>query len=373
MKVANGYEFVAMLEEVAPKKLAMENDPIGLQIGDLSKKVRKVMFTLDVLEEVVEEAVRKNVDMIIAHHPFLFRPLKKIDTATAEGRMIRKLIKHDIIVYAAHTNLDIADGGVNDILAKLLALQNTTWIVPTHTENYMKIAVYVPEDSVEHVRLALMQNGAGKMGAEYEECSFRTYGTGEFKPSKKANPTIGKKGELTSVGEVKLEAVVPHSVADKVVKAVRIAHPYEEPAIDLIHLQNLKEEKGLGRIGTLKKEKSIEAFIEDLKGALAIDYVRFIGDPSKIVKKVAIIGGDGNKFIHDVKRSGADVYVTGDIYYHTGHDLLAIDLPTIDAGHNIEKVMKSYLKNVFEERAENLKYEAEFIVSEVHTDPFTFL
>ncbi len=373
MKVANGYEYVAMLEEIAPKELATEGDPIGLQLGDLSKKVRKIMFTLDVLESVVEEAVSQNVDMIIAHHPFLFRPLKKIDMTNSEGRMIRKLIKHDIIVYAAHTNLDIANGGVNDILAELLQLENTEIIVPTHRKNHMKISVYVPEDNVNEVRLALMQNGAGKIGAEYEECSFQTLGTGEFKPSEKANPTIGEKGELTAVSEVKLEAVVPSSVADNVIKAVRIAHPYEEPAIDLVRLQNLHETKGLGRIGTLKKEMSILAFIEELKGALAINHVRFIGDPNKRIKKVAVIGGDGNKFIHDVKRSGADVFVTGDIYYHTGHDLLAIDLPTIDAGHNIEKVMKRYLKTEFEKRAENLQYEAEFVISEAHTDPFIFL
>ncbi|MBC1520840.1 Nif3-like dinuclear metal center hexameric protein [Listeria aquatica] len=373
MKTANGHEFVAMLEKIAPRKLAMESDPTGLQLGDLSKKVRKIMFTLDVLEDVVEEAIEQGVDMIIAHHPFLFRPVHKIDMETAQGRMIRKLIKHDIIVYAAHTNLDIAKGGVNDILANLLELKETEVIVPTHVEKYLKVVVFVPKESCETVRQVLMNNGAGQIGTEYESCSFEVMGTGKFKPSEKASPTIGKKGELAHVDEVRLEAIITEDLASQVVKAVKVAHPYEEPAIDLYPLEGLKHVEGLGRVGTLAKEIPLEVFVDIVKGVLSIEHLRLIGDPETKVKKVAVLGGDGNKFIHDAKRSGADVLITGDIYYHTGHDLLAIGLPTIDAGHNIEKVMKSYLKAEFEERSKDQGIEVELVVSEKNTDPFTFL
>lgn len=240
MKTANGHEYAAILEEIAPKKLAMDGDPIGLQLGDLSKKVRKIMFTLDVLEEVVDEAVEEGVDMIIAHHPFLYRPLKKIDIETAQGRMIRKLIKHDIIVYAAHTNLDIAQGGVNDILADLLELRDTQVIVPTYQEEYTKIVVFVPEDAADAVRNALMQAGAGQIGTEYQECSYETLGTGRFKPSKNANPAIGEKEVLAEVPELRLEAIVRSGLARAAARAAQDAHPYEEPAIDIYPLREKK-------------------------------------------------------------------------------------------------------------------------------------
>ncbi|EFR96919.1 NIF3 domain protein, partial [Listeria ivanovii FSL F6-596] len=275
-------------------------------------------------------------------------------------------------VFAAHTNLDVAKGGVNDILADLLRLQDTTFIEETYTEPYCKIAVYVPENDLEAVRLALVNNGAGKIGTEYSECTFQTDGIGSFKPSSNAKPTIGKKGQLTNTPEVKIEAVFPEHLTETITKAVRIAHPYEEPAMDVYRLENLVYKEGLGRIGTLPKKMGMIAFIDKLKTAFAVENVRFIGDLKTTVKKVAIIGGDGNKFIHKAKATGADVFITGDVYYHTGHELLAINLPTIDPGHNIEKVMKGYLKTKIEEQAKILDYEAEFIVSEVNTDPFQF-
>ncbi|AQY51176.1 hypothetical protein PWEIH_12100 [Listeria weihenstephanensis FSL R9-0317] len=372
MKVANGYEYVAVLEGIAPKKYAMEGDPIGLQIGDLARKVRKIMFTLDVLENVVDEAIEKGVDMIIAHHPLLFRPLKNIDFATPQGRIVKKLIKHDIIVYAAHTNLDIADGGVNDTLSELLELTDTKVIVPTYFESYCKMAVYTPDFAEESIRLALVNNGAGKVSNLYTECTFSIAGKGRFLPGDNATPAIGEAGKLEEVEEVKIEAIFPRSKMDQIMKAVKLAHPYEVPVIDIYPIENVKSQMGLGRIGTLPKAMEMESFIGFVKEKLSIGNVRVIGDTTKIVRKVGIIGGDGNKFIHDVKSAGADVYITGDIYYHTGHDLLAIDLPTIDAGHYIEKVMKSSLLYQFETMSLMNTYEVELIVSEQNTNPFKF-
>ncbi|KGL40208.1 Nif3-like dinuclear metal center hexameric protein [Listeria newyorkensis] len=372
MKVANGYEYIAILEGIAPKKYAMEGDPIGLQIGDLARKVRKIMFTLDVLENVVDEAIEKGVDMIIAHHPLLFRPLKKIDFGTPQGRIVKKLIKHDIIVYAAHTNLDIANGGVNDVISDLLGLGDTEIIVPTYTETYSKIAVYTPDFAEEQIRLALVNNGAGRFSDRYSECTFSVEGTGRFLPHDGANPTIGKPGDLETVQEVKIEAIFPHSEMDRIVKAVKLSHPYEVPVIDIYPIENVTSQMGLGRIGNLPKTMDLKAFIGFVKEKLSIENVRVIGDTNRTVRKVGIIGGDGNKFIHDVKRAGADVYITGDIYYHTGHDLMAIDLPTIDAGHYIEKVMKASLLKQFDEASQVYGYEVDFIVSERNTNPFTF-
>lgn len=372
MKVANGYAYAEILEKIAPKYLAMKDDVIGLQIGDLSKKVRKIMFTLDVLEPVVEEAIEKNVDMIISHHAFLYRPLRKIDTSTGHGRMIRKLIKNDIIVYNAHTNLDIAPDGVSDYLAAAIGLTNTKLIVPTYQEPYVKLAVYVPKEAEEKIRTALHTNGAGEIGNNYKETSFSHEGKGRFTPDNEAKPAIGELGKGSIVKEIKIETVLPKHLETKVIQAVRLAHPYEEPVIDSYDLNNLTYQAGLGRVGLLPKKISMLSFIDHLKSKLAIENIRFIGDLNKEVQKVAIIGGDGNSFIHQVKRTGADVYVTGDIYYHTGHDLLELGLTTIDAGHNIEKVVKSNLKKKYQEAAEKANYDIEFIVSEVNTDPFLF-
>ena len=371
-KIPNGFEVIAAFEQFSPKKLAMDGDKIGLQIGTLNKPVAKVMVALDVLEEVVEEAISKNVDLIIAHHPIIYRPLRKIDTNQPAGRIVEKLIKHDIAVYVAHTNLDVTKGGVNDWIAEALQLQNTKVLAPTYEVALKKLAVFVPKEAEQKVREALGNAGAGHIG-DYSHCSFTTEGLGTFLPREGTNPYIGHVGQIERVEEVKIETVFTADIEKRVITAMIKAHPYEEVAYDIYPLDNAAESLGLGRIGELPQEMTLEAFAKFVKEAFDVRGVRVVGNLKDTVKKVAVLGGDGNKYFMSAKFAGADVYVTGDMYYHTAHDAMMAGLNIVDPGHNIEKVMKSGVTNVLTDYSNKQKWDMEIFPSEIHTDPFVFM
>ncbi|MGG1677441.1 Nif3-like dinuclear metal center hexameric protein [Neobacillus sp. NRS-1170] len=371
MKTPNGHELIQLFEQFSPKGLAMEGDKIGLQIGRLNKKIERVMIALDVLENVIDEAIEKNVQLIIAHHPPIFRPLKNINTDTVQGRMIEKLLKHDIAVYAAHTNLDVAKGGVNDLLASALGLQEAEVLVPTQDTPLKKLVVFVPVTHADAIREALGVAGAGNIG-NYSHCSFSADGTGRFMPEVNTNPYIGQTGQLEAVNEVRIETIVPEPLLKKTITAMIKAHPYEEVAYDVYPLENKGEVLGLGRIGKIA-EMTLAEFAERVKSALEVETVRVVGDLSSKVKKVAVLGGDGNKYFSHAKFKGADVYVTGDIYYHTAHDAMMQGLNMIDPGHNVEKIMKKGLTDTLQKRCQEAGYEVEIFPSEENTDPFQFI
>lgn len=368
MKIPNGQQIIEEFEKWSPKYLAMEDDPIGLHVGTLNKKIERVLVTLDVNEEVVDEAIAKGAELIIAHHPPIFRPLKNLQTDFPQGRLMEKLIKHDIAVYAAHTNLDVAKGGVNDLLADALGLSDTKILVPTYEAELVKIAVFVPETHEEKVREALGRAGAGAIG-DYEYCSYTLSGTGRFKPTADADPYIGEAGKMEMTAESKIEVVIRKNEKDRAIKAMIAAHPYEEVAYDVFTLENKELPMGLGRVGLLEAEMSLENFAEHVKGRLDVPAVRIVGDLTKPVKKVAVLGGDGNKYIHAAKRAGADVYVTGDLYFHVAQDADAIGLAVVDPGHHVEKVM---IKGVVNHMSQKQNWQCEFLPSEVNTEPFTF-
>ncbi|HHY72986.1 MAG TPA: Nif3-like dinuclear metal center hexameric protein [Bacillus bacterium] len=372
MKFPNGQEVIQVFETFAPKSLAMEGDKIGLQIGTLNKPIKKIMVTLDVLENVVEEAIDEQVDLIIAHHPVIYNPLKTVITDSPAGRIVAKCLKHDIAVYAAHTNLDVANGGVNDLLAEALGLENIELLVPTYEDRLKKLAVYVPEDQADELRNALGKAGAGNIG-NYSHCTFNSVGTGTFLPNDGANPFIGEQGRLEHVAEIKMESIFPASIQNKVVSALLKAHPYEEPAYDIYPLDNKGQSLGLGRIGYLNKEMTLKEFAEYVKVALDVEGVRVVGDLHSKVRKVAVLGGDGNKFWSRAKFKGADVYVTGDIYYHVAHDAMMEGLNMVDPGHNVEKVMKQGVERYLQAFIAEKKYDTKIITSQIHTDPFRFL
>ncbi|MDQ0269476.1 Nif3-like dinuclear metal center hexameric protein [Cytobacillus purgationiresistens] len=371
MKTVNGHEIIQLFEQFSPKSYAMEGDPIGLQIGSLNQKVKNVMVALDVLEEVVDEAIRNDVQLIIAHHPPIFRPLKKIDTASPTGRMIEKLIKHDIAVYAAHTNLDVAKGGVNDLLAEALQLTNTEVLVPTYETVLKKVVVFVPEENATELKQVIGDAGAGALG-HYSHCTFSSQGVGEFLPDEEANPHIGQAGTMESVNEVRIEAIFPAQLERKIVSAMIKAHPYEEVAYDVYELDNKGEILGLGRIGEVE-DMTLGEFAEHVKVTLEVKAVRVVGDLNAKVKKVAVLGGDGNKYFSSAKMRGADVYVTGDMYYHVAHDALTMGLNIVDPGHNVEKVMKKGVARKLEKMSAEKGYDVQFISSVIHTDPFQFI
>ncbi|MEH7302078.1 Nif3-like dinuclear metal center hexameric protein [Neobacillus drentensis] len=371
MKNPNGHEIIQLFEQFSPKSLAMEGDKIGLQVGRLNKKVDRVMIALDVLEDVIDEAIEKNVQLIIAHHPIIFRPLKNVLTDTTQGRMVEKLLKHDIAVYAAHTNLDVAKGGVNDLLAAALELQEPEVLVPTFDTKLKKLVVFVPASHAEEIRNVLGKAGAGFIG-NYSHCTFSTNGTGRFLPGENTNPFVGQPGQLEEVDEIRIETIVPEPLLKKAITAMVKAHPYEEVAYDVYPTENKGEVLGLGRIGKVS-EMTLGEFAEKVKTALDVEQVRVVGDLASKVRKVAVLGGDGNKYFMNAKFKGADVYVTGDIYYHTAHDAMMQGLNMIDPGHNVEKVMKKGLTAALQKMCREEGYEVEIFPSEVNTDPFQFI
>lgn len=371
MKQINGYEIISLFEQFSPKALAMEGDKIGLQVGDLSRPVENVMIALDVLDEVVEEAIRLKVNLIIAHHPPIFRALQKVTMDNPTGRLMHKLIKHEISVYAAHTNLDVAKGGVNDLLSEALGLQNAEVLIPTYEDKLKKLVVYVPEEHAIAVKKAIGDAGAGAIG-NYSHCAFSTDGIGEFNPREGAKPYIGSINQLEQVKEVRVESVIPSSLEKKILKAMFNAHPYEEVAYDVYDLSIKGEELGLGRIGKIE-ETTLGDFANHVKQVLDVDRVRVVGNLDAKVKKVAVLGGDGNKYYSHAKMKGADVYVTGDMYYHVAHDAQAVGLNIIDPGHNVEKVMKKGVAKLLTQKCLEKGYQVNIFPSTIHTDPFTFI
>ena len=373
MKAVNGHEIIQLFEAWAPKKMAcMPNDPIGLAIGTLNKPITKVLVTLDVTHEVVDEAIENGCELIIAHHPPIFAKLKHLRTDDVKGRLIEKCIKNDIAVYAAHTNLDVAPGGVNDLLADALGLVDRKSLEQTYSETLMKLAIFVPETHVEIVLSALSKAGAGHIG-DYHSCSFTSSGDGRFRALNGANPFVGEVGEIHVEAEKKIEVVFPASMRNRVLKAMLTTHPYEEPAYDIWTLTNTVNEQGLGRVGKLQQSMTLEDFAKYVKVALDVPALRVVGKLDTIVEKVAVVGGSGNDYVRKAIFAGADVFVTGDISFHVAQDAEADGLNIVDPGHHVEKVMIKGVKEKMTTLCKDKKLDVTFIESKIHTEPFTFI
>jgi dinuclear metal center YbgI/SA1388 family protein len=370
--LAKGQTVIQLFEQLAPKHYALPDDKIGLQLGTLNKAIDHVLVALDVNDEVAEEAIRAKADLIIAHHAIIYRPLKHIQTDTPAGKLYEKLIKHDIAVYIAHTNLDVADGGVNDMMADVLGLTSLSHLEDIHTDKLKKLVVFVPEAEHLKVRSALFAAGAGDIG-QYSHCSFNIAGTGTFLPEDGAKPFIGKPGQFESVKEVRLETVVSESIERKVIQAMLKAHPYEEVAYDLYPMDLKGRTFGLGRVGKLPEACSVAELIERVKHAFDVPTVRVVGALDRQVRKIAVLGGSGGRYINHAKYAGADVFITGDIDYHTAQDALAAGLILIDPGHNAEKIMKAHVANYLTKQLSEKKYQTKVTASTVDTEVFKFI
>lgn len=360
------------IEQLAPKVHAEKWDNIGLQIGSPNSDVKKILVSLDLDKEVVHEAIELGVDLIIVHHTPMFKPVQNIRFDLPQGYIISQLIKHNINLYTAHTNLDSTIGGVNDVLAEMLSLTNVEVLAPSWQEVLCKIVVFVPEGYEDQVRSAMVKQGAGWIGA-YSDCSFQTKGTGTFRPLEGTNPFLGQQGKLEMAEEIRLETIVPEKMLKKVVNAMVKAHPYEEVAYDIYKLENIGKTTGLGRIGLLPQPMTLNQFIFLVKQSLVVRNLRFVGALDKPVKKVALCGGSGATLINKASFKGADVLITGDVKYHEAQEALALNLAVVDAGHfnteyPIVSVVGNYLKNKI---AEN-KMDAEVFISNVNTDPFNY-
>ncbi|WIF94778.1 Nif3-like dinuclear metal center hexameric protein [Caminicella sporogenes] len=364
---------IKMMEELAPSFLAEHWDNVGLQIGSISKEIKKIMVCLEVNNKVVDEAVEKKVDMIITHHPLIFKPIKKINYSEPIGKVINKLIKNDINLFCAHTNLDIAVGGTSDYIAKLLNLDDLKPLKITHKTKYYKLAVFVPKENIDDVREAISLAGAGHIG-KYSHCTFKTLGIGTFKPLEGSNPFIGSLNNLEKVEEYKLETIVPSSNLSKVISEMIKVHPYEEVAYDVFPLENEFEIFGFGRIGHLTIQKTLKELAIELKEKLKADTIRLIGNEHKMIKKVAICTGSGAEFIIDAYRNGCDCYITGDIKYHDAQYASELGLTVIDAGHfETENIICEFLKEYLITKLKSKNYDLEIISSNLNINPFTYI
>lgn len=270
----------AMIEELASKKLAEDWDNVGLLVGDGSKKISRILVSLDVTDWVIDEAIEKKVDMIVSHHPVIFGAVKRITADTVLGRKLLKLIINNIAVYCAHTNYDIASGGLNDLFANHMGFNCFELIEALNTEKLYKLIVYIPKGHEDKVFKALVGAGAGQIG-NYGSCSFRTEGKGTFLPEEGTHPFIGEPGKLEEVEEVKLGTIVPQGILNKVIKALIKVHPYEEPAYDIMPLDNSGQSYGIGRLAVLENEITLALYAQNIKEVLKLDKVKFAGDPNK--------------------------------------------------------------------------------------------
>lgn len=324
---------INFLEQLAPRRLAMDWDNPGLQLGNPEGTAQKVLVALDLDELVLEEAKKNNADFIITHHPLIFEPLKTLRTDQPRGRLLAALIEAGITVFSLHTNLDAAHGGVNDALAKSLGLEDIKVLQETGHEKLEKIVVFIPVGHENQVLLAMTAAGAGWVG-NYSHCTFQIPGTGTFMPMEGTSPYIGETGKLERVQEIRLETIVPSTVRNRVIQAMLKAHPYEEVAYDVYPLQNQGTPSGFGRLGRLAGAVTLEEFAQHVKDALSAIQLRIVGDRSKTINKVAVCGGAGAALIKSAVFAGADVLVTGDLKYHEAREAASHGLAVIDAGHD---------------------------------------
>jgi dinuclear metal center YbgI/SA1388 family protein len=322
-------EITEYLETIAPLQFQENYDNAGLIVGESSSECTGIIISLDVTEAVINEAISSNCNMVVAHHPIIFKGLKQITGKNYIERTIIKAIKNDISIYAIHTNLDNVKKGVNGKIAERIGLQNLQLLQPK--ENILKkLIVFAPFKNAEDIRKSLFAAGAGKLG-KYSECSFNSEGKGTFKAEQGAAPYVGEIGKQHEEKEIKIEVIFPGYLEQKIIRAMIESHPYEEVAYDIISLGNYVAEIGSGLIGEMDKAVDENDFLEKIKAAFGLKVIKHTAFSGKKVKKVAICGGAGNFLISSALSNQADIYITSDIKYHEFFE--AEGLVLIDIGH----------------------------------------
>lgn len=367
-------DIINMIEDFAPSALAEKWDNIGLLIGDYNFSVQRIMLCIDVTRELVNEAILKKVNLIITHHPFIYEPLKNIRQNDNQGTLIHLLIKNNISVFCAHTNLDKAEYGTDYALASRLGLRDIcTLLTEKFDQKLYKIAAFVPEKFEKTVFEAMAAAGAGHIG-NYSHCSFQTYGTGTFLPLESADPYIGKKGFVESVREVRIEMVASDKILGNVLTAMIKVHPYDEVAYDVFNLANLTNRHGLGRIGTLANRIRCGDYLKQLSTLLNTDRVNVFGDLDKDIVKVAVCAGSGADLALSAKDLGAELFVTGEVKYHKALEIRNMNMSFVAAGHYAtEFPVLLLLIEHLQKIASALQYEVELFLPDTVTDPFHVL
>lgn len=360
-------EIIGYLELVAPPAYQESYDNAGLIIGDPQTVITSALITLDITEAVIDEAIETGCELIIAHHPILFKGLKKLNGTTFVERCVIKAIKNDIAIYASHTNLDNMADGVNSKICEKIGLTNTSILVPAK-EQLLKLVTFVPEDHLDEVREALFAAGAGEIG-KYDKCSFSTDGSGTFRGGEEANPYVGEKGEFHFEKEARFETILCRHSKNKVISALIKTHPYEEVAYDLYPLENGLPQVGAGMIGELPGAVNEVDFLSrllDTFGCKTIRHTYLLGKP---IRKVAVCGGSGSFLLPSAIAAGADIFVTADMKYHDFFDAEE-KIIIADIGHyESEQFTKELFYEILIKKFPNFALR----LSEVKTNPVLYL
>jgi dinuclear metal center YbgI/SA1388 family protein len=323
-------EITSTLERLAPLSYQESYDNAGLQVGDPEMEVTGVLITLDVTEAVLAEAEKLGFNLVISHHPVIFGGIKSLTGKNMTERIVRMAIRKEIALYSAHTNADAVMGGVNTAMARRLGLVSLQILSPMEGV-LKKLVVFVPHAHLEEVRNAMFEAGAGVIG-DYDRCSFNLEGQGTFRGSEGSDPFVGTPGEMHQEPETRVETIVPAHLADRVVRAMIAAHPYEEVAYDLYPLENAYGQAGMGMVGELEHPMDEEVFMGFVKDRFGVRVIRHSALLGKVVQKVALCGGAGSFLLGKAKASGADVFITGDFKYHQFFDADG-KIVVMDIGH----------------------------------------
>jgi dinuclear metal center YbgI/SA1388 family protein len=357
-----------MIETLSPVRFACDWDNSGFHIN-LGRDISKILVCLDVSEEIIQEAVEKECELIVSHHPLFFKEIRSIDFQTYPGRMAAEMIQNGISLYCAHTSMDSAPEGINTFLAELLGLGNVRFFEPATQKGYNQIGVYVPAEYADKVAEAMGEAGAGMIG-NYRDCAFFAKGEGRFRPNDKANPFIGEAEKLEKVAEVKIEAICAEDLTERVVHSMKEVHPYEEVAYYVTGLKNNREtESGLGVTGDFARTITLEQAARLVKESLKVDTIRVMGDLEKPVKKVGICGGGGGEMVPYAEKMGVDLFITGEVKHNIY--VAAKKVSIIEAGHfDTEKCFVGCFAQGLQKRADALKYTLDIIESEHVARPF---
>jgi len=346
MKIA---EIINYLEHLAPKSSQESYDNSGLLIGDSSDEVTSVLVCLDCTEATVNEAKNLGCNLIISHHPIIFKGLKSLTGKNYVERTVLSCIKNNISLFAIHTNLDNSIDGVNAEIGRRIGLKNLQILSPKDSVLY-KLSVFVPKVNLDELNAAVFQAGAGKIG-NYEECHFQTSGVGTFRPIGNANPTTGEINKLSTVEEIKAEYLVSAHVLNPVLLAMKSAHPYEEVAHDIFPLANKNQTEGSGMIGELEIEMDEVEFLSRIKLVFNCGIIRHTNILKKKIKKVAFCGGSGSFLLSKAMLENADVFITGDFKYHEFFDadgrILIADIGHYESEQFTSNLIADILKKKF--------------------------
>ena len=360
-------DIITYIESIAPPGYQESYDNAGLILGDADMTVTSALISLDVTEAVIDEAIEAGCELIIAHHPILFKGIKRLNGKSYVERCVIKAIKNDIAIYAAHTNLDSITGGVNTKICEKIGLTNLKILVPAR-EQLLKLVTFIPEDHLDKVREALFAAGAGSIG-KYDKCSFGSKGTGTFRGGSESNPYVGEVGEFHFEKEIRLETIVPRHLQNNILSALLSSHPYEEVAYDIYPLENSLPEVGAGMIGELPGGENEIDFLSRLLtifGCKSIRYTYLLGKP---VKRVAVCGGSGSFLLSAAMKAGADVFITADMKYHEFFDAEE-KIVIADIGHyESEQFTRELFYEILIKKFPNFALR----LSEVKTNPVLYL